>query len=342
LNRVRDERHKFRDHDYIETEDGWLFGVVSDTHPPDRVLAYLKYMPGAGLWSRSDISYRRVLTTYSLPEVAKVLELVKAIKPGYVFNDPMTGEEFTYVPVADVRRHYMCEERLERLLQGPRNGVERGCAMLVERLADASGVGTGFYGVSGSILTGLHNPAADIDLTVYGRQNFWKTVEASENIQTPESIQQTRKLLAKNYVTKYPITHEDAERLAERCVTRGIYRGYFYSLHAVRLLDEIRESYGDRLYRGTGVVRAELHVVDASEGIYTPAVYRVEGRTSEGQEVETLTCYDTTFAALLREGDTVEALGKLEKVQDLRINRTYYSLLIGSIKAAGREYIKLK
>jgi predicted nucleotidyltransferase len=131
LNRVRDERHKFRDHDYIETEDGWLFGVVSDTHPPDRVLAYLKYMPGAGLWSRSGMSYRRVLTTYSLPEVAKVLELVKAIKPGYVFNDPMTGEEFTYVPVADVRRHYMCEERLERLLQGPRNGVERGCAMLV-------------------------------------------------------------------------------------------------------------------------------------------------------------------------------------------------------------------
>lgn len=341
MTQIRDEKNTYRDHDFIETVDGWLFGVVSDTHPPGRILTYLKYIPGKGLWSRAGITYRRVLASYSTREVMSMLETVRELRPDYLFQDPATGEEFTYIPVGNIKRHYRCEERLRNILRNPGNSVENGCRMLVEKLSEKSGVTTGFYGVSGSILTELHNPASDIDLIVYGGRNFWKTVEASEQLQTAENRRHTKNILIKNYQSKYPISPEDAEKLAERCVTRGIYRGYFYSLHAVRLLDEIRESYGDKVYRGVGIARAVLRVTDASEGIFTPAVYRVEGRTTENHEVEALTCYDTTFAALLREGDTVEAVGKLEKVQDLRENRTYYSLLIGSTKTAGREYIKI-
>ena len=52
-------------------------------------------------------------------------------------------------------------------------------------------------------------------------------------------------------------------------------------------------------------------------------------------------CYDLTFSAMFEEGDRIEAYGKLESVVDRVHGRKFYSLLIGSVEAAGREYVKL-
>ncbi|MEM3126043.1 MAG: hypothetical protein QW064_06435 [Candidatus Caldarchaeum sp.] len=338
LSRVRDEKHWYRDHDFLETVDGWLFGVVSDTHPPGRVLAYPKYVPGEGVWSRGGVTYRRILTAYTTRELAQALEMIRRLKPQYIYHDPVTDEDFTYIPVENIRKHYRCDERLQKILRKPSNKLEELCAKLVERISAGSGVDGMFFGVSGSLLLQLHNPAADIDLIVYGGENFRKAVNTSRQTQTSQDVKQTQNMLVKNYMTKYPITAEDAEKLAARCWTRGVFEGVFYSLHAVRLSEEITAEYGTRLYKTVGVRKTTLRIVDASEGVFTPAVYRVEDMAGE---VETLLCYDTTFASLFREGDVVEAVGKLEKVEDLVRGVTYYSLLVGSVKTANIEYVKL-
>ncbi|MEM4189700.1 MAG: hypothetical protein QW544_04200 [Candidatus Caldarchaeum sp.] len=335
---MRDEKHRFRDHDFIETDEGWIFGVVSDTHPLGRVLVYPKYVPGDGVWSRDGISYRRVLAAYTSHEVAQALEMVRRLKPHYIYHDPVTDEDFTYIPVENIKKHYRCDERLQLILRKPANKLEEKCAKLVRRISSTAGVDGMFFGVSGSLLLQLHNPAADIDLVVYGGENFRKAVKASRQTQTPHDVKQTQNMTVKNYMTKYPITAEDAEKLAARCWTRGVFEGVFYSLHAVRLLEEIRAEYGTRLYKPVGVKKTSLRVLDASEGVFTPAVYQVEDL--EG-EVETLLCYDTTFAGLFNEGDVVEAVGKLEKVEDLAKGVTYYSLLVGSVKTANMEYVRL-
>ncbi|MCX8200566.1 MAG: hypothetical protein N3H84_00460 [Candidatus Caldarchaeum sp.] len=336
---LRDRRHVYLDHDFVETADRWIFGVVSNTHPPGRVLAYLKYIPGEGVWTREGITYRRVLTSYSMREVLQMLETVRRLKPDFIYRDPVTDEEFIYVPVEKIVKHHRCEERLAELLRKPVNKLEETCAELVDGLASEAGVKKEFLGVSGSLLLKLRNPAADIDLVIYGGENFRKTVEASKHIQTHENRAAVISALVKNYMSKYPITEAEAEKLARRCHTRGIFRGTPYSLHAVKTIPETAKEYGSVVSRPAGTRKTILKITDTSESIFTPAVYDVEDINDH--VVEKLVCYDTTFAALFQQGDTVEAYGKLEKVEDRVEQRTYYSLLIGSVKAVGMEYVKL-
>ncbi|MEM4306259.1 MAG: hypothetical protein QXD61_09835 [Candidatus Caldarchaeum sp.] len=335
---LRDSKHLYLDHDFVETGDGWIFGVVSNTHPPGRILAYLKYIPGNGVWTRDGIAYKRVLTTYSMREVAQMVENVRRSRPEYIYMDPANGEEFVYVPVERVMKHYRCEEGLARILERPLNRVEAVCAELVNQLSSRSGVSIGFFGVSGSLLLRLYNPAADIDLVVYGGENFRKVIEASYRLQTETTLAENHAILVKNYMTKYPITQEDAEELAKRCRTRGIYNGTPYSLHAVKTLRENKRNYGEVVSRYIGVEKTILRITDASESMFTPAVYGVED--IGGKNVEQLICYDTTFAALFTEGDVVEALGKLEKTNDTIENRVYRSLVIGTTRTADIEYVK--
>ncbi len=340
MNRLRSEKYTYRDRDYVETVDGWLFGVVSDIHPDGRVLAYLKYVPGEGGWSREGVTYKRVLTSYTLRDLAQTLEMVRRLRPQYIFHDPATDEDFTYIPVESIKNHYRCEKRLGEILEKPVGRLEKTCSRLVRKLSTCSGVGKEWFGVSGSLLLKLYNPAADIDLIVYGGENFKRVVAASREIETTQNIKHIRDILVKNYMAKYPITLADAELLAERCLTRGIFEGAYYSLHAVKTLEEIKVEYGMRRYRAVGVRRAKLRITDVSESIFTPAYYQVEDMENKGDAVEALLCYDTTFAGLFREGDIVEAVGKLERVEDVK-GLSYYSLLIGSVKTAGIEYVRL-
>ncbi|MCS7133825.1 MAG: hypothetical protein NZ921_03390 [Candidatus Caldarchaeum sp.] len=335
----RDSRYVYLDHDFVETADGWIFGVVSNTHPPGRVLSYLKYLPGEGLWSRDGVSYRRVLTSYAMREIVQTMETIRRLKPEFIYLDPATGEEFIYVPVDKIAKHHRCEERFREMMRNPENKLEQTCVMLVEKLSSISGVGKEFFGVSGSLLLRLRNPAADIDLVVYGGSNFHKTIQASEEIQTSRDRATTISTLVKNYMSKYPLTQGEAEKLAQRCHTRGIFHGTPYSLHAVKTLAENKKPYGTVVSKPIGIHKTTLKIIDASESIFTPAIYTAED--IKDNVVEKLVCYDTTFAGLLSEGDTVEALGKLEKVEDHEENRIYHSLLVGSVKTAGIEYVKL-
>ena len=58
---------RYRDRDYLQTSEGYFFCVVGPTHPKDRVIAYLKYVPEAsGTWGRERRRFRRALRYYTI------------------------------------------------------------------------------------------------------------------------------------------------------------------------------------------------------------------------------------------------------------------------------------
>ena len=335
---IRNSEIMFRDHDYIETEEGWIFCVVSDQHPRDRVCAYLKYIPGDGRWSKNGVSYERVVKYYKMDEIIATLNLLEKTKPEYIYHDPVINEKFSYIPVGRIKEHFRCEERLKSILGNPRNKIEEKTRGLVDSLVSKSDVSPEYMGITGSILVELANPQADIDLIVYGRENFWRVVSAIPSISENNDL---RSGFMNSLMKKYPLSREDSERLAERMVNRGVYEGKVFSTHAVRLLSEVREAYGDKVFQPVGVVKSRLRVVDDCEGCFTPAIYYVEPIGSNFNRIETLTCYDTTYACLLREGDVIECVGKLEEVYSVKEDRHYLNLVIGSIRAQGREYVRI-
>ena len=159
-----------KDRDFVETTDGLFFCVVGYVHPPGRYAAYLKYTPaGAGKWARGDVAYRRELPYYHVRHVRRTLEWLEAEHPKYVWTDSATGLRFSHVPVDAVARYYVPEHRLAEIVASPADTLERETRDLVTLLAGAAGLPLETFGVSGSILLGLHNPEfSDIDLLVYG------------------------------------------------------------------------------------------------------------------------------------------------------------------------------
>lgn len=331
-----------RDHDYLETSDSWLFCVVGDVHPPDGYFAYLKYMPGNGPWRRREQSFSRSISTYSMRELRDSLMLLRRLKPGFVRRDPYIGAEMSLVPSKEVARHYSCADAIRRLEEGCGDGLEGLALRFIEEIEGHSGVGREDMGLTGSLLLRIHHERSDIDLVVYGVREFWKVIEALAELGYSGMRGDAKAL--ERLSARYPIGRRDVERLLERVKHKGRYREVEFSVHGVRKLEEVEERYGERIYRKVGLARAVLEVEDSRESGFTPALYRVNGWADAGgrrYEVALLTCYDLTFSALFQPGDTVEAYGKLELVKDLRRGEEFYSLLIGSMDAAGREYIKL-
>jgi predicted nucleotidyltransferase len=159
-----------KDRDFVETVEGFLFCLVGYLHPPDRYTAYLKYTPAPiGRWARADIFYHRELPFYHVRNVMVTLEALARDHPRYVWHDPVRDLRFSFVPREAVRTYYQPEARLADLLRQPKDALEEDVAALGQLLSSASGVAPEHFGITGSILLRLHDPAfSDIDLGDFG------------------------------------------------------------------------------------------------------------------------------------------------------------------------------
>ncbi|RLI27819.1 DNA polymerase subunit beta, partial [Candidatus Bathyarchaeota archaeon] len=75
-----------------------------------------------------------------------------------------------------------------------------------------------------------------------------------------------------------------------------------------------------------------------------PAKYLVEKvKVLEGPkdvDLREVASYEGVYADIAREGDVIEARGKIEVVEDKLTGETYHRLLVGTLEGGGRDYIK--
>ncbi|MEM0444998.1 MAG: hypothetical protein QXO86_07400 [Nitrososphaerota archaeon] len=331
---------QLRDHDYFETLEGWIFFVLGDIHPDGRVWSCLKYVPGDGVWGSYDRRLVRVIQQYTVSELLRIIRFLEENQPGYVFHDPTVDAKVIAPPINRIARTYSAKQRLSELLQShPSNRLERQLVSLVKLLSESSGVPLSYFGVTGSILPGIHHQNSDIDLVVYGLENTWRVVDTLLELEREGKITLMRKLdpygWARRAATRYSVPHESLLNLASKVVNKGSFDGVAFSIHSVR--ERPMHRYGEIRYVSLGMATARLRVVDVKESLATPAVYYVEDVNSD---VERVVCYDMMLAGVLREGDLVEVHGKLESaMHDSR--ESWRQILIGSYEGVGKEYIKV-
>ncbi|OYT44048.1 hypothetical protein B6U84_04865 [Candidatus Bathyarchaeota archaeon ex4484_40] len=220
-----------------------------------------------------------------------------------------------------------------------------------EYLFELSGVPPSYFGVTGSVLLDIHRDFSDIDLLVYGKRNSESVrkalLQSYEERDSP--VRRLHGEKAREWCLQktelYPLTYEEAERILERRWNRGLFHGTLFSIHPVKLEGEVKEKYGDRVFRPEGTVKIEATVSDASEACFMPATYRVEDvRVVEGPRVRDIfevVSYEGLYGDLAKDGERILAYGKLEGVTDRVSGLRYHRLLIGSQEARGRDYIKL-
>ena len=324
-----------REGDVIETIDQIFFDVKGLVHPPDRIIAFPRFVPDLEAdRKRGEVTYRKI---YALSER---YALLKKSFPEYLVYDSVFDEHLCEVPVKAVRHHYRPVERLHELRYSDQlEELEDQALQFMQLLRETAKVPWSQLGVSGSILVKLHTPVSDVDPVVYGSKSCYRVYWALKSLLEDEKSQirpyrsdELKKLFdfrSRDTVTSF----EDFVRTESRKVLQGTFMERDYFVRLVKDWNEVVERYGTVRYKSVGYARIKARVTDNSEMIFTPCCYRIEDvQTIEGvnvEPIEEIVSFRGRFCEQAENGETVIAQGKVERVQKPG-EREHYRLLLGN------------
>jgi len=312
-------------------------------HPPDRIVAYLRYYPDKrGTRSRGGVRYAKV---YGLSERLRLLE---NRWPGFLYYDEIQGRTLQGVPKASVLSLYKPEQRLMAVLRSrQKNALEASAVGLVEVLARESGLPPARFGISGSLLVGLHRPDSDIDVVAYGAEAA-KRIHATllALLEEDECFHKyhTRDL-KRLYVRRglrHAIGFRDFESQEGRKAFQGRFLDHEYFVRCVKNWREITERYGDVRYTPLGRCAISAQVQDDEESLLTPCRYLVERvRVLAGvrcRRPREIVSFRGRFAEQARTGERVVARGRLEGVKSEESH--HFRLVVGESTTDVLKWVK--
>jgi len=291
------------------------------------------------------------MRAYTIPNLLETFKILEDGYPQYVFFSSVYNITMTAIPQKFVKKHFKPEETLAKLFKKSHlDSLQKKVVRFVSLLSDLSNASADNFGVTGSVLLGIHNPAfSDMDITVYGVENSFAVKDALTQAHQNEGSkikrfegERLRQWYA-NKIENHPITLTEARQIYMRKWNIGVFDNTLFSVHPVKLEEELTEKYGDRTYNPSGEVDMRAVVLDARDSIFLPAVYRVKEVEVKGRvevNIEEVVSYEGLYDSLAEKGETIEVRGKLEHVTDNRTGRKYDRVLVGSPEGKGREYIK--
>ena len=325
---------KAREGDLVETIDDNTFDVKGFVHPPDKVIAFIRFTPDSnGDRKRGETHYRKV---YALHER---YELLKQKFPQYLVFDPVFSQWLCEVPVEAVTRHYEPAAYLRQLRRKSRLGeLEKQALELAELLHAESGVDWGSLGISGSLLAGLHTPTSDIDLIVYGSKSCQKVYGKLRTL--AQRAKGKLKLYSRQDLGKLfdfrskdtSMEFADFVRTESRKLLQGKFHEKDYYIRCVKAWDEVSERYGTVQYDPVGEARLRATVLDDSEMIFTPCTYQIyDTKILQGncaRSPREIVSFRGRFCEQARKGEEVVACGMIESVKTA--NAEHFRLIIGN------------
>lgn len=326
---------KAREGDFVETVEDLLFDVKGLVHPPNRIVAFLRYFPSEkGERKRGGKIYEKV---YSLSRRYKLLK--KRFRQ-YLIHDPVFDETLCEVPVAMIKYIYKPAEHLAELRSNEElDQVEARALQFAKLLKKSADIPWSKLGVSGSILVRLQKLDSDIDLIVYGSENSRKLhttlrtlLKDEKSSVKPYSKRELHALF--DFRSKDTrISFEDFVRTECRKVLQGKFMQRDYFIRCVKDWDEIQENYGLTRYVNVGYAKIKAKITDDSEAIFTPCRYIISNvKFLEGTRVKPISeivSFRGRFCEQAKNNETIIAQGKIEKIIK-KGQPEHYRLLLGN------------
>ncbi|MCX8150675.1 MAG: hypothetical protein N3D85_04150 [Candidatus Bathyarchaeota archaeon] len=327
---------RVREGDLIKTKDNIIFDVKGLVHPPNKVIAFPRYIPSPeGNRGRGDNFYGKV---YNLSERFQYLQ---KHAPQFIVYDPVFGSTLCEVPVDIIVERFDPIERLAKLRTASKlEDLERKAVMLAEALKEAADIPWSSIGISGSIMAGLFTFKSDIDPLVYGTTNCRKAYFALQELLKnsasqfrPYTTVELQKLFDFRSKDTY-MDFEDFVKVEMRKAFQGMYSDVDYFVRFVKDWNEADEQYGDVYYEDAGHVKLAATIKDDSEALFTPCRYQIgdvkvlEGPKKEG--ISEITSFRGRFCEQAKIGEKITAQGKIEHVTDKRNMHEYYRVIIGN------------
>ena len=318
----------------VETVDKLIFAVKGLVHPPERLIACVRYLPDpAGDRMREGINYRRV---YHFAEQHQILQ---NHYPVYLHDEPVFGFRTQSVPVKRIQQVYDPRGRVADIYAyGPKDRLEENALTLVRLLAQTANVPLDKLGISGSVLFGLHHSKSDIDIVVYGGAEGRAVHQALRQLlDNPSELvhsldRDQLMLLHASHRPELPLSFAEFARLQARKVNEFFFNEFQCFIMFVKWPDQWGERYADPSFEQCGSTKISARVTDERESIFTPCRYRVEDvvflKGRPRSNLREIISFRGLFSDQARAGEWIVARGNLERVIP-QSAPVYYRLTVG-------------
>jgi predicted nucleotidyltransferase len=328
-----------RDGDATLTKENFIFYTFGYLHPPDRAISYLKYVPKNLAkefklewlpyeWSLGAVTLMRPKKLYSPANYEHITEVLMSNHPEYVIDDPNLDKKLLAVPKKSVRAIFEPSRSLTRLLDKEKTGcldqLEAATVRLIRLLSKQTRVPSNDFGVHGSISLGMHNPQSDIDISVYGADNFSRVLKHLDALSKKGA--------------EFSILEETVFDALRR--NRFVWNKKRVVVNATRSYEELGEKFGDFVYQATDRhLSFTCEVIDDRESVFRPAVYRVSQYKpldlGSDIEHEMVPCEVVSmigeFRGIAFKGNRIKVSGSLEKVTVGKTGELdHYRVVVGS------------
>jgi len=315
--------------DFILTFDDWFFSVVSyelgsgsgseSESETGAVKCLLRYIPdecGTRISNRNGRRYRKL-------DFNEAYEFLRQHRPLYV-------RDVHHVPECDIKEVLRPEAWLPAVAETD-DRVARIYELLRSR--SRSHIPADRIGITGSFLCGLNTPHSDIDIVIYGLENFNRAREAVASAKEEGIIRDIDDdTWRRIYRKRNPeLSYEEFIMHEKRKNNRGIIGDTYFDILYSRdwaelaLLDPKDYEPGRRM----GYLQIKAEVKDASFSFDNPAIYRIEH-----PEIDKVLSFTHTYVGQAQEGEWIEARGVVEKTA--HENR----LVVGTTREAKGEWIR--
>jgi predicted nucleotidyltransferase len=329
------------DGDTFTTREGFIFNVFGYEHPPNRVFAFLKYIPAKfkslfsidfldRTWKYAETELFRAEKLYSAQNYQILLETFRRNFPDYVYFCPYRMKDVISVPLASITKAYVPKDCLRLLSKfEQKDDLQKMTLDFVGLLSKKSSVGMEDFGVHGSIALNMYTAKSDMDIVVYGSRNFRK-LETTIN----ELVEDGR------------LSYVFNNRLDAARRFKGRYANKIFMYNAVRKPEEIHSKYGMFKYKPIVSVKFQCTVRDDSEAMFRPAIYKIEdyqladsvSALSNDKIPELVVSMIGCYRNVARAGSKIKVSGMLEQVENVESGKVFHQTVVGT-GISEEEYI---
>ena len=299
--------------DFVVTEQGWIFSVVSYDLGEEVVKCLLRYIPD----EKGDrVSEER--GRYRKLDFYESFEFLKRHCPEYV-------KEVHEVPKEYVTELLRPEEQLPVIAAREEEEKVRAIYELLGKYIPKDKIG-----ITGSFLCGLNGENSDLDFVIYGMKNFQlaREVVQKEGLTLEIKSAMWRRIYNKR---KPELSYEDFVTHAMRKRNIGAIGNTYFDILYVRDSDELKQL-DTRIYENgekVGYVKITAEVTDDYFSFDNPAIYEINH-----PEMNKVLSFTHTYTGQALEGEKIEARGVMERTK----HET--RLVVGTTREAKGEWIR--
>jgi len=353
----------FYESSIIMTKDGMHCQVYGNEHPLNFIIVKPKYIPTDKI-ECSALQYRfisgkrmnRLNMWADKEKLKKYIEDFKKAYPDYILKSTNDENRLIFcVPIDKIERIYFPKRGFGELMKIEEAHLDA-YLKKVKKLGQfilQSGLKEEEIGITYSTLMGHYfSDKSDINLVIYGKQNFWKLMSFLENAQHPMLKWKTdlqwldfRKGRNRANIS----TEEEFLKSMSRKKSEGYFDETLFVIFCAENEEERWFHWNNEKYSPLGLVKVRGKVKNNFSSVVRPGVYEIsDSKVLEGNcdfPIEKIAFHSRDYCMIANPSETIEACGLLEKVES-KDRESYYRVVVGYFDAyisdrREKEYLKL-